>query len=59
MRAAGVGPGEGEGDLVVGALLEKKAAERIKEEDAEGPVQQPRVDVGVQVACMSVSGGEE
>ena len=46
MRAAGVGPQVGEGDLFGGALLEEKPAiGGAEEEDGEGAVEESLVNV--------------
>lgn len=52
VRAAGVGPHIGEGDLLSGALLEEQLVLVVEEEDGKGTVQEPLVDVGHQVAYM-------
>lgn len=52
VRAAGVGPHVGEGDLLSGALLEEQLVLVVEEEDGKGTVQESLVDVGHQVAYM-------
>jgi hypothetical protein len=50
VRAAGVGPHVGEGDLLRGSLLQKKAVLVVEEEDGESAVQETLLDVLHQVA---------
>lgn len=54
VRAAGIRPHVGEGDFLGGALLEQQAVVGVEQEDGEGAVQQAFVDVGHQVAWMTV-----
>lgn len=51
VRAARVCPHVGEGDLLGGALLEEELVLVVEEEDGEGAVEEPLVDVGHKVAC--------
>ena len=51
VRAARVCPHVGEGDLLGGALLEEELVLVVEEEDGEGAVEEPLVDVGHEVAC--------
>src|SRR3569833_1104838 len=51
MRAARVGPHVGEGDLFRRPLLQQHAVLAVEQEDGEGPVQEPLVDIGHEMAC--------
>lgn len=51
VRAAGVGPHVGEGDLLRGALLQEELVLVVEEEDGEGAVEEAFVDVGHEMAC--------
>lgn len=53
VRAAGVGPHVGEGDLFRGALLEEQLVLVVEEEDGEGSVEEALVDVGHEMACRA------
>jgi len=50
MRAAGICPHVGEGDLFGGTLLEEELVLVVEKEDREGSVQKPLIDVGHKVA---------
>jgi len=50
VRAAGVGPHVGEGDLLAGALLQKEALVGVEQKNGEGTVQETLFNVGHQVA---------
>lgn len=54
VRAAGVGPHIGEGDLFRGALLQEQLVLVVEEEDGESPVEESLVDVRHEVACHAV-----
>lgn len=51
VRAASVGPHIGEGDLLGSPLLQQQLVLIVKEEDGEGAVKEPLVDVLHQMAC--------
>ena len=53
VRAAGVGPHIGEGDLFRGALLEQQLVLVVEEEDGEGSVEEALVDVCHEMACQA------
>lgn len=61
MRAAGVGPGEREGFLVLGSSLEKELVLGVEEEDAEGTMGHGVGfgEVFVGVGSPLVDGGKE
>lgn len=50
--AASVGPGGGEGDLLVRALLQEELATGVEQKDTEGAVKHALVDVGHQVGWI-------
>src|SRR5690606_6669381 len=52
MRAARVRPIKGKGNLLVGALLQKKLAVGVEEEDGEGAVEHPARYILVEVAVL-------
>lgn len=54
VRAAGVCPHVGEGDLFGGALLQEELVLVVEEKDGEGSVEQAFVDVAHEVACAEV-----
>lgn len=56
VRAAGVCPHVGEGDLFGGALLKEELVLVVEKEDGEGPVKKTLVDVGHKMACRSSVG---
>lgn len=56
VRAAGVGPHIGEGDLLGSALLEEELVLVVEEEDGECAVEETLVDVGHEMAWDQVSG---
>ena len=59
VRAAGVGPHVGEGDLFAGALLEEELVRGwVEEEDAEGAVEEALVDVAHEVAGLFGGGAQ-
>ncbi|CAK9050688.1 Uncharacterized protein SCF082_LOCUS27926, partial [Durusdinium trenchii] len=59
VTAARVGPIPREGDLLVGPLLQQQFALRVEQKDAERAVQQPFVDVAIQVAFLFGAGADD